>query len=47
VAGTIGIISGRGGVGKTTALANLGRTLTTHFKKDVLIVDVNNEHGHT
>lgn len=37
----IGIISIKGGVGKTTAVANLGSVLNTHFNKKVLIVDAN------
>jgi septum site-determining protein MinD len=37
----IGIISGKGGVGKTTLVANLGAALSHKFKKDVVIVDCN------
>jgi septum site-determining protein MinD len=37
----IGIISGKGGVGKTTIVANLGAALSYKFKKDVVIVDCN------
>jgi septum site-determining protein MinD len=37
----IGVISGKGGVGKTTVVANLGATLAKKFKKDVVIVDCN------
>jgi septum site-determining protein MinD len=37
----IGIISGKGGVGKTTIVANLGAALAKKFKKDVAIVDCN------
>ena len=37
----IGIISGKGGVGKTTVVANLGAVLAKKFKKDVAIVDCN------
>jgi septum site-determining protein MinD len=37
----IGIISGKGGVGKTTVTANLGAALAKKFKKDVAIVDCN------
>jgi len=37
----IGIISGKGGVGKTTIVANLGAALSRKFKKDVTIVDCN------
>jgi len=38
---TIGVISGKGGVGKTTIVANLGAALAHRFKKDVTIVDCN------
>ena len=37
----IGIISGKGGVGKTTLVANLGAALAKKFNKDVAIVDCN------
>lgn len=37
----IGILSGKGGVGKTTVGLNLGVALAHHFKKDVTIVDCN------
>lgn len=37
----IGVISGKGGVGKTTIVANLGTILASEFKKDVVIVDCN------
>ncbi len=37
----IGIISGKGGVGKTTVTANLGSILAQKFKKDVIIIDAN------
>lgn len=37
----IGIISVKGGVGKTTVVSNLGATLATQFKKRVLLVDGN------
>ncbi len=37
----IGIISGKGGVGKTTVGLNLGAALAYHFKKNVTIVDCN------
>jgi septum site-determining protein MinD len=38
---TIGIISGKGGVGKTTLVANMGAALANKFKKQVTIVDCN------
>lgn len=37
----IGIISGKGGVGKTTIVSNLGAALASKFKKDIVIVDCN------
>jgi septum site-determining protein MinD len=37
----IGVLSGKGGVGKTTVVANLGAVLSNKFKKDVVIVDCN------
>ncbi|MFQ5475058.1 MAG: AAA family ATPase, partial [Candidatus Nanoarchaeia archaeon] len=37
----IGIISIKGGVGKTTTVANLGAVLADEFMKRVLIVDAN------
>ncbi len=37
----IGIVSGKGGVGKTTIGLNLGASLAHHFKKNVTIVDCN------
>lgn len=37
----IGIVSGKGGVGKTTIVANLGAVLASQFKKRVIIVDCN------
>lgn len=38
---TIGIISSKGGVGKTTVVANLGTVLAGEFKKKVIVVDAN------
>jgi len=37
----IGILSGKGGVGKTTTVANVGTALASKFKKNVIIVDCN------
>lgn len=37
----IGVVSGKGGVGKTTVVANIGAALAKEFKKDVVIVDCN------
>lgn len=37
----ISVISGKGGVGKTTLVVNLGAALASKFKKDVIIVDCN------
>ena len=37
----IGIVSGKGGVGKTTIGLNLGAALAHHFKKNITIVDCN------
>jgi len=37
----IGVISGKGGVGKTTLVINLATALTSKFKKDVMVVDCN------
>jgi len=37
----IGVFSCKGGVGKTTTVANVGMALTKHLKKDVLVIDAN------
>lgn len=37
----VSVVSGKGGVGKTTLVANLGVVLSTKFRKDVVIVDCN------
>lgn len=37
----IGVISGKGGVGKTTLVANLGAILASQFKTNVTIIDCN------
>jgi septum site-determining protein MinD len=42
----VGILSGKGGVGKTTVTANLGAALTDDFKKNVLILDSNLNSSH-
>lgn len=42
----IGIFSGKGGVGKTTLVANMGAILTTKFRKNVLIFDSNLSTSH-
>lgn len=38
---TLGVVSIKGGVGKTTAALNLGAAMATQFHKRVLIVDAN------
>ncbi|MFC2143881.1 cell division ATPase MinD [Candidatus Aenigmatarchaeota archaeon] len=42
----IGVISGKGGVGKTTLVVNLGAALASKFNKDVIIVDCNVTSSH-
>jgi septum site-determining protein MinD len=42
----IGIISGKGGVGKTTVVANLGAIFAQKYKKDVIIIDCNVSTSH-
>lgn len=42
----IGIISGKGGVGKTTVVANLGSVMAQKFNKEVIIVDCNVSTSH-
>ena len=37
----IGIVSGKGGVGKTTLAVNIGAALASEYKKDVVLVDCN------
>jgi septum site-determining protein MinD len=37
----VGVVSGKGGVGKTTTVANLGAALARRFKKRVLVADLN------
>lgn len=37
----ISIVSGKGGVGKTTLVANLGTLLATKFNKEVIVIDCN------
>ena len=37
----LGVISIKGGVGKTTLVSNLGASLANDFKKKVLLIDAN------
>jgi cell division ATPase MinD len=37
----IGVFSGKGGVGKTTTVVNLGTALATKFNRDVAMIDCN------
>ncbi len=41
MARVIGVLSGKGGVGKTTIVANLGVALTSKFNKKVTVIDCN------
>ena len=38
---TISVVSGKGGVGKTTVVINLGSVLAHHYNKNVVIIDAN------
>lgn len=42
----IGVLSGKGGVGKTTLVSNLGAALASDFNRKVLIVDSNVKTSH-
>ena len=42
----IGVLSGKGGVGKTTLVANLGAALASEFSKKVLLIDSNVKTSH-
>ncbi len=42
----IGILSGKGGVGKTTVVVNLGIVLSLNYKKNVVVVDCNVTSSH-
>jgi MinD-like ATPase involved in chromosome partitioning or flagellar assembly len=37
----IGVISGKGGVGKTTFVSNVSTILSQHFGRDVTVIDCN------
>ncbi len=37
----IGVVSGKGGVGKTTTVVNIGAVLSHDFKKNTVVVDTN------
>lgn len=42
----ISIVSGKGGVGKTTVVANLGTIMAQKFKRNVIIIDCNVSTSH-
>jgi septum site-determining protein MinD len=42
----ISIASGKGGVGKTVTVANIGTALVSHFNKNVVVVDCNLTNPH-
>ncbi len=42
----IGIVSGKGGVGKTTLALNLGAVLSQHYKRNVTVIDCNVTSSH-
>lgn len=42
----IGVLSGKGGVGKTALVANLGTALRSEFGKDIAIMDANTNAPH-
>lgn len=42
----VSIVSAKGGVGKSTLVANLGTALATHYKKKVAVVDCNLTNPH-
>ncbi|MBI4009702.1 MAG: P-loop NTPase [Candidatus Aenigmarchaeota archaeon] len=46
MAKVIGILSGKGGVGKTTLVSNLAASLTKNFNKNVLVFDTNINTSH-
>lgn len=46
MARTIGVFSGKGGVGKTTLVANLGAALSNNFHKNVVVFDSNVHSSH-
>lgn len=46
MARVIGILSGKGGVGKTTLVANIGTALSQDFGRDVVVLDANANSPH-